>query len=592
MEIKLILGWIIAIVSIIGWAAEYAYRLRTRPELGLPLSICTIILTVYVFGLVNALMPGAWIAACSGCVLFLWTLIKRRDILKGFFSPGILFLALFAVFLGWQVHDDALSHNDDFNHWAVIVKNMLLRNSYPDPSVTAIDFSSYPPGSATFIYYINTITMGDISEGRFIFAQNLMILCLLTPVFAVMQPKDDRESSRPCLYLMLFACALLMFLYEFRALIVDVLNGVIGFAAAGGALHLRKEPRKAILYAVPVTAVGLLVKYSNIYYAGLTFLILLSVCVSAKKRGEKSCFSYLCIWAGFSILMVGAWFVHVRLVFGGVADTHSMNIGRIRDVLNGWSRADVIHIARVCLRMATNPTKSSVLLTLFMNAAAVGLAVVNRCLFRRPMKRIIGSLCMADMAYIGYQVMLFCAYVLSFPRDEAMRGASYGRYNMSIMIWIIGFMSYVCIDELRKLSADRAEKKSIARIWKAVYGTGFAVITAAALIVTGEGSTLFQEVAYDGTWRQAADTVLADEELVYDDNTRFFILAADPDAKQVSSIFHYKVNRRVDYAWVGEINSTEELMSRAADDDYIIVLEEDDRIKTLIGGIGWYPAGM
>jgi len=577
---RLALGWAFVLAALAGWSGAIAKYGKMKPELSTPLSACAVILIVYTAGLCGSLAAGAWIAAVSGAALFIWVTAKDRGVWKGFATPGFAFLVLFGAFVAAQVYDDPLSHNDDFNHWAVMVRNMLLLDRFPDASVTAIDFSSYPPGTAVFDYFVNRMTFGSYSEGRLILSQNIMVLMFLPCLFAPMRPqREEGRGDRAALQSMLCACALLIFLYEFRALIVDVVNGIVGFAAIAGVLALKDEPKKAAYYAGPVTCVGLLVKYSNIYYFAATAIALLWVCHRAHKKGEKSGLGTAVCMGALSIGMMLTWFVHVRMAFGGVADTHSMNLGRILEVLRGWSQEDIRTIARVCLYMATSPTKSAVLLTAFMNAAAIGLAVYNKIAFRRSPARILRSVVMADICYIGYQLMLFCAYILSFPRDEALRGASYGRYNMSIMIWVIGFLSAVCVDELRALGKSKG-----ARAWRTLYGAGFALLTAIALIVTGEGGMLIHENQYEGSRQAAADAILAENSFTDEDS--FFVLAADKDAKQVASVFHYKTNRHVDFVHVDEVASAEELLALCAQHDYLIVMENDERIAAVLQGLG------
>ena len=582
-----ILGWVSVFGSLAGWAVFLTGKWKLPPEMSVPCAACLIVLGLFAGGLFGVLWPAALVMCAAGMALLIASLFLWKDARRQFCTPGFAFLVLFAVFIACQVHDDHLSHNDDFNHWAVIVKNLLLRDAFPDKTVTAIDFSSYPPGSALFIYYVNALTRNrfdpGLHEGRFIFGQNLMVISMLPALYLPMRPRRGGESRlcRAGLWAMLSACALLVFLYEFRALVVDVLNGVIGFAAIAGVLYLRDDPKRAALYAAPVTAVGLLVKYSNIYYAAATLIALAWSCLRARKRGEKSRFGWTAAAAVFCLAMVAAWFLHVRAAFPGVADTHSMNLGRILEVLRGWSGEDVKTIARVCLYMSTSLKKTSVLLTVFMNAALIGLAVADRAFFRRSPARILRAVALADLCYIGYQVMLFAAYLLSFPREEALRGASYGRYNMSVMIWVIGFLSAVAVDELRALGEGRG-----ARAWRRVCAMGFAVVTAAALAVTGEGGILFSEVPYEGTRQAAADRIVAQHDFTADD--RFFVVAADEDARQVASVFHYKVNRRVEYAHVDTLADVAALREAAAGCDWIVVLEEDPRLEALVGTPGAY----
>ena len=581
-------GWGLLIGSLAGWSVLFARVGKIPPEMSVPCAACTAVLALFAGGLCGVLGPAALAFALAGLALLILSLVFWRGTWREFATPGFAFLAIFAVFIAWQVHDDHLSHNDDFNHWAVMVKNLLLRGAFPDKSVTAIDFSSYPPGSALFVYYVNEVTAyrgRGLREGLFIFGQNLMVICMLPTVFLPMRKRREGESRavRACLWAMLSACAILIFLYEFRALVVDVLNGVIGFAAIAGVLTLRDDPKRAALYAAPLTAVGLLVKYSNMYYAAATLIALIWVSARAKKRGEKSGALWSVGAVAFCLAVVAAWFLHVRAAYPGVADTHSMNLGRILEVLRGWSGEDVRTIARVCLYLSTSLKKSSVLLTAFMNAALLGLAAVNFLAFRKSPKRILVAVALADLCYVGYQLMLFSAYLLSFPREEALTGASYGRYNMSVMIWVIGFLSAVAVDELRALGEAKR-----ARAWRGVYALGFALVTVAALAVTGEGETLFREVPYEGTRQFWADRIVSQMEI--EDGDRFFIVAADEDARQVSSVFHYKVNRRVEWAHVDSLADREALIAAAADCDWVVILEEDPRLEALVGPPGAYRA--
>lgn len=588
--IRLAAGWALVLMSLAGWSGAASYFGKIKAELSTPLGACAVILIVYAAGLCGSLLAGAWIAAGAGFAAFIWLTVRHREVWKRFASPGFAFLALFGAFVAAQVWDDPLSHNDDFNHWAVMIRNMLLLDRFPDSSVSAIYFSSYPPGTAVFDYFVNRMSFGAYSEGRLIFSQNLMVLMFLPPLFAVMRPqREEGGLDRAALQAMLCSCALLIFLYEFRALIVDVVNGVVGFAAIAGVLAMKDEPKRAALYAAPVACVGLLVKYANIYYFGITAVALLWVNWRARKRGEKSYVGLALLCGALCAAVTATWFIHVRLAFGGVADRHSVNAGRIMDVLRGWSKEDIRTIARVCLYMATSPKKSAVLLTMFMNAAALGLALVNKIAFKRSAKRLVGAVAIADVCYIGYQIMLFCAYVLSFPRDEALSGASYGRYNMSIMIWVIGYLSAICIDELRSLGGSRG-----AKAWRGLFGAGFALVTVAALVVTGEGGMLIRENPYEGSRHAAADRVIAENS--FDDDDSFFVLAADPDAKQVASVFHYKMNRHVDFVHVDEVSSVGDLLHLCAGQDYLIIMEDDPRIAAILSGlnmpddlIGAYP---
>ncbi len=91
---------------------------------------------------------------------------------------------------------------------------------------------------------------------------------------------------------------------------------------------------------------------------------------------------------------------------------------------------------------------------------------------------------------------------------------------------------------------------------------------------------------YEGTKQAFADAIVAAQD--FTDGDSFFIVAADEDARQVASVFHYKVNRRVSYAHVDDIASKEDLREAARGCDWIVVLEEDPRLEELVGPPGAY----
>ena len=63
-------------------------------------------------------------------------------------------------------------HYDNFSHWAVVVKNMLITHRFPDAYSAMIDFKSYPLGSSSFLYYFCSV-VGSEEGARFVInAQN------------------------------------------------------------------------------------------------------------------------------------------------------------------------------------------------------------------------------------------------------------------------------------------------------------------------------------------------------------------------------------------------------------------------------------
>ena len=73
-------------------------------------------------------------------------------------------------------------HYDNFSHWALIVKSMSLTNSFPSFKTDVIMFTSYPPGSAVFIYYFINIIKGFRDKKIIKFDIIMFILILITAI--------------------------------------------------------------------------------------------------------------------------------------------------------------------------------------------------------------------------------------------------------------------------------------------------------------------------------------------------------------------------------------------------------------------------
>lgn len=69
-------------------------------------------------------------------------------------------LVVYAVFL---LHGCVLTYNDDFSHWGLIVRTMLVEDGFPAAGDPLITFTSYPPGTACLIYYVCRMVTGQAS---------------------------------------------------------------------------------------------------------------------------------------------------------------------------------------------------------------------------------------------------------------------------------------------------------------------------------------------------------------------------------------------------------------------------------------------
>ena len=109
-------------------------------------------------------------------------------------------------------------HYDNFSHWALIVKSMSLTNSFPSFKTDVIMFTSYPPGSAVFIYYF--IKLVGVTESNAIFAQILLILASITTIFNwknIFSTNFSQKQNKNVKKLLVFFLAVFSF-YLFKSI--------------------------------------------------------------------------------------------------------------------------------------------------------------------------------------------------------------------------------------------------------------------------------------------------------------------------------------------------------------------------------------
>lgn len=183
-----ILSFLLFIISMSGFVFFVERKTKIQVEF-LPIIVLSII-TVILFlgGILNILPLSTMMLFIIGIILFFkeivisYQLKKMKEKVKKYLTPGIIIFAIFNIIYFFILFNQKLLHYDNFSHWAVIVKSMLMNDSLPNFEDPILTFNSYPPGSALFIYYFNRIL--GVGEGLSLYAQMIMILASLLTLYS------------------------------------------------------------------------------------------------------------------------------------------------------------------------------------------------------------------------------------------------------------------------------------------------------------------------------------------------------------------------------------------------------------------------
>ena len=228
------MGFFVVFTIIFCFAACLTIVLKKRIEQVIPVAVLAVILIVYVFGMFDNLRLGVCIVqilTAAGLAFLGITVLKfdkenkLKELREYILTPGlVIYMCLFALSI-FINKDRILQNYDEFNHWAVIVKNMFMYNSYGTNSESIVAFNEYPPFTAIFQYLFLDIN-NVYSEDIIIMAQNILYFSIIIPITKNIRWNKSFRKIFIILPLMVFVP---MFFYEnfYLDILVDAILGVM-----------------------------------------------------------------------------------------------------------------------------------------------------------------------------------------------------------------------------------------------------------------------------------------------------------------------------------------------------------------------------
>ena len=178
-------------------------------------------------------------AGLAGSGYFAGCLARKKTAFPGWTLPGICIGVLAVIFCLLTLRLK-LTHYDNFSHWALIVKYLLLVEELPGAESTMIPFRDYPPGVSLIIYYI--CRYAGHSQGMMLLAQNSVLFACFFALAGIVE-----EKRRFLLYSLLGAgCAMLFYLnltIRINNLLVDFLLPLLALASMAYSCREREKFR-------------------------------------------------------------------------------------------------------------------------------------------------------------------------------------------------------------------------------------------------------------------------------------------------------------------------------------------------------------
>ena len=574
-----ILRYLLLFISLSGYVILFWKKYKIKIEF-LPCLIFTgIILIMYLGGLLNILQIMAYIIFSIGILIFLRILYKKYlDILviKSILSPGILLFFLACILLIICYHNARLIHYDNFSHWGLIVKQMWLDNRFANASNNLIQFSSYPPGSSVFIYYI-TLFIGQ-KENNMLIAQNFLsfscILCLCAFI-------KNRKNYYAFLLIVLYAIFSLNYSIGMNTLLVDALLPLMAVANTAIILYYKNHISKAALFSIPVMTATLLIKNSGLIFALFNVIIILILIQKNRKiskdneikrmsRREIICIG-ICIIIPFVFRLL--WSQHVKLAFS--ADTlesakHSMNIQQYIAMFSDKSNEDIRKILSLFKnKMLDFSTQIFWVLWNFI-------FLILFFLMKQERKKIWLTFILGNLLYITYQIGLLMMYIFSMPVSESLMLAGFERYNATIITYIFGIGLIVQITLMNITIKNLRNKVWISNFfYLMLIGYGICNINLTKTVLPQKPEPRIKIL----------ESVVADLSEVNEHSYAIY----SPSGRNDNGYLKY-VSRYILYTDRIEIlvslDNELELITALKSNDYLLVLEKDAYIEEVLSKLG------
>ncbi len=421
-------GGFVAICSFVGLCAGIRARFAVHRCFAPLMAASVIVVILSLAGMLGALWPAclALYALGLASLAYAWGIKRSRP-------SGLLLLvaALYAALLVWRFYGCRLRHNDDFSHWGIVARFLLMKDRLPVESDGVLSHQSYPPGSACFIYYL--CRLSGFREGNCLIAQNLHYGAALLPLFSFVQ-KRNRSRLYPIAGLL--AATFLFYPSHEADLLVDYVEAFYGVGIAAIILYYRNDPKRALLCALPAMTAVALFKNSGLYFSVISALML--VLVLRRKGVERAWRRGL---AGFApaVAVLLLWTLRVHRSFpSGNMGKHSISIAAFAGQLEEKGASGVLGVAKGMLKAMLHPQGWHMGTVAVLLALLIAIFLIGGKLAPRARRNVRDAVRFGLGAYGLWLILVFGMYVLSMPGSRAQEMPSFTRYNASGYIYATG----------------------------------------------------------------------------------------------------------------------------------------------------------
>ena len=477
------------------------------------------IFILFFAGLFNILYVSSIALYLTGIGLsayYLFSMRKKKKALKYYMNmlknnSSIVVLVILTIIVLTIVRGTVLYSYDNFSHWGIVVKSMLINNRFPNFMDTIIMFQQYPLGSSTYIYYF--AKMINSSESVLMTAQNYIIIASFLPILKY----SKKNKSMSYIFLILFLNFILCLNIKINSLLVDTLLPVFSF---GVLFFIYEEGIKSknlnkcfLLLCIPMLSSIMLIKNSGVFFTIIGVIML--IYIMKKYHKWRSPLFYLIIISPFVIYFL--WNSHCSYVYTNIEESkHAMLISNYTNVFSGKTVDDIKSISKSLFKYSISGKPLWIIVS-YIVFVGILIFIFNRITKNNnaKIKGYYRLVLLSLILYVTYMVGTLGMYIFSMPLFEAETLASIERYRLTIFIFIYCLFSIYVI----KIMNVDFKKKCLKYIISFLCLLSIMIINYSSFNRVG---TVYNLMEYDNR-RDRIESIIRDNKLDY--NKKYFIVA-------------------------------------------------------------------
>ncbi len=423
----------LAAISCYGYFRRAEKLFALRAEFAVFTSFTALGLLMLIAGVLDILAPAAYTLFALGLALAVYSIV-RREALKDFLRPGVVFLLLCCGFFFVLLYGSKLTHIDNYSHWGAILKMIIQRGALP-ANEPLVYFPAYPTGSSLLIYYFVRI-VGIQAEWFWSYIQAVYLASCAATLFCFTDFEGRAEKWAAWILAALVGLSLLCANTDLADLLVDTLIPMIGLAGTAMCVYYRdKLSSKAIPIIVTVCFLPM-VKNSGYLFSAVIIIFFLCLCIERARFGLTAAMG-LCL---LGINRLWAW--HVKTAFSeGLASYHAMSAESFQSSFAEKTADDLLNITRSLLNAVVSRGR---LPWLILYVAAIVFIICKSGKWRQ----LRGFVFAGAGVWLAWVLGLLGMYFFSMSLSEARGLAAFERYYASALIFCGGYFFILCVTAL------------------------------------------------------------------------------------------------------------------------------------------------